>query len=178
MTDKPWPASKIVQKRVSDLVPYARNARTHSDHQVGQIAASIREWGWTVPILVDEENEIIAGHGRILAAEMLGIDKVPAMVAKGWTKAQKRAYCLADNKLALNAGWDEELLPVELEELKGLEFDLDLTGFSDDEITLLLDDGAGFGAGDESDQGDLGSTEPKTVTCPHCGEEFDPDAES
>lgn len=99
-----WPASKVELRKVSELVPYARNSRTHSDEQVSQLAASIREWGWTVPILVDEEGGLIAGHGRIMAAKKLGIAEVPAMVAQGWSEAQKRAYVLADNKLAENAG--------------------------------------------------------------------------
>jgi DNA modification methylase len=125
---------------VASLVPYARNARTHSDEQVAQIAASIREWGWTVPVLVDEAGSIIAGHGRILAARKLGLAEVPVMVAAGWSEAQKRAYVLADNKLALNAGWDTDLLKVELGELQGGGFDLGLTGFSGDELAALLAD--------------------------------------
>lgn len=123
---------------MADLVPYARNARTHSDEQVAQIAASIREWGWTTPVLVDEAGGIIAGHGRIMAAQRLGIEEVPCMTAAGWTEAQKRAYVLADNKLALNAGWDSELLKVEMGELQGLDFDLGLTGFSDLELEGFL----------------------------------------
>lgn len=133
-----WPADKVERRSVSDLVPYARNARTHSDEQVSQIAASIKEWGWTVPILIDENGGIIAGHGRVLAARKLGITDVPVMVATGWTDAQKRAYVLADNKLTLNGGWDDNLLALELSELQGLDFDLSLTGFDDDELTRLL----------------------------------------
>ncbi len=133
-----WPADKVERRKVSDLTPYARNARTHSDEQVAQIAASIREWGWTVPILVDERGEIIAGHGRVLAAQRLGLDDVPCMVAEGWSEAQRRAYVLADNKLTLNGGWNDELLKVELEELQGFDFDLGLTGFGEDEIAGLL----------------------------------------
>jgi ParB-like chromosome segregation protein Spo0J len=105
---------------VAALVPFTRNARTHSDEQVAQIAASIREWGWTMPVLVDEAGTIIAGHGRVLAAQRLGLPEVPVMVAAGWSEAKRRAYVIADNKLALNAGWDEELLRLELGELKGL----------------------------------------------------------
>jgi DNA modification methylase len=133
-----WPADSVERRKVADLVPYARNARTHSEEQVGQIAASIREWGWTVPVLVDEQGGIIAGHGRIMAAQKLGLADVPCMVATGWTEAQKRAYVIADNKLALNAGWDFELLKVEFGELQGLDFDLGLTGFGEDEIAALL----------------------------------------
>lgn len=135
-----WPADKVERRSVAELVPYARNARTHSEAQVAQIAASIREWGWTNPVLVDEEGGIIAGHGRVLAARKLGIDAVPVMVASGWTDAQRRAYVLADNKLALNAGWDEDLLRIELGELAQGGFDLGLTGFGDDELAELMAD--------------------------------------
>jgi ParB-like chromosome segregation protein Spo0J len=133
-----WPADQVERRSVSALVPYARNARTHSDEQVAQIAASIREWGWTVPVLMDEDGGLIAGHGRVLAARKLGLAEIPVMVAKGWSEAQKKAYVIADNKLALNAGWDLELLAVELEDLQSLDFDLMLTGFSDNELQGLL----------------------------------------
>ena len=135
-----WPADKVERRAVTDLVPYARNARTHSDEQIGQIAASIKEWGWTVPVLVDPDGGIIAGHGRVLAAQRLGIAEVPVMVATGWTTAQKKAYVLADNQLALNAGWDNDLLKIELEDLKDLDFDLDLMGFDDDFLANMLND--------------------------------------
>ena len=122
----------------SRLVPYARNSRTHSDEQVAQIAASINEWGWTIPVLVDETGQLIAGHGRIMAARKLGLTEVPAMTATGWTEAQKKAYVIADNKLALNAGWDLDALKVELADLGELGFDVGLTGFGDDELADLL----------------------------------------
>lgn len=125
---KKWPAAKVTMRKVAELVPYANNARTHSEEQVAQIAASINEWGWTVPVLVDEVGMIIAGHGRILAAQKLGIEEVPAMVAEGWTDAQKKAYVIADNQLALLADWDDELLRVELQSLDEMEFDLNLVG--------------------------------------------------
>jgi DNA modification methylase len=126
--------------RVLDLVPYARNARTHSDTQVAQIAASIREFGFTNPILVDGERGVIAGHGRLLAARKLGMTEVPTLELSHLTPAQRRAYVLADNKLALNAGWDDEMLRLELGELRDAGFDLGLTGFDPDEIgTLLID---------------------------------------
>jgi DNA modification methylase len=135
-----WPADKVERRAVASLVPYARNARTHSEEQVAQIAASIREWGWTVPVLVDDQGSLIAGHGRVLAARKLGITDVPVMVATGWSAAQIAAYRLTDNKLALNAGWDDELLRLELGEL-GLEgFDLGLIGFSDLELKDILAD--------------------------------------
>src|SRR6202035_2373819 len=101
-----WPADKVERWPVAKLVPNARNARTHSDEQVTQLAASIREFGWTIPVLVDEAGGIIAGHGRILAAHRIGIEDVPVMVAAGWSDAKKRAYMLADNKLTLNGEWD------------------------------------------------------------------------
>lgn len=135
-----WPADTVERRSVASLVPYARNARTHSLEQIDQIAASIREWGWTVPVLVDEQGGIIAGHGRVLAAQKLGIADVPAMTAAGWTEAQKRAYVLADNKLALNAGWDTDLLKIEMGELADLDFDMPLIGFNDDELAALLAD--------------------------------------
>lgn len=133
-----WPAWQVRRLPLSALLPYARNARTHSTEQVQQIAASIAEWGWTMPVLIDEEGAIIAGHGRVLAAHSLSIAEVPTMTALGWTEAQVQAYRIADNKLALNAGWDEALLTIELGELQRLDFDLELTGFSDVEIDQRL----------------------------------------
>ena len=126
------------KRSIETLIPYANNSRTHSDEQVAQIAASIKEWGWTTPVLVDTTGQIIAGHGRLLAARKLGMEEVPVMVADDWTEAQKKAYVIADNKLALNAGWDEAVLKLELQELDGTEFDLSLIGFSEDELSLLL----------------------------------------
>ena len=143
------PADKVERWPINKLVPYARNARTHSDEQVGQIAASIKEWGWTTPILVDETGSIIAGHGRTLAAQRLQMTEVPVMVAKGWSEAKKRAYVLADNKLALNAGWDNEMLALELGEIGDLGFDLDLTGFTAEEIAALTPDQIEPGLTDE-----------------------------
>ena len=134
------PADSIEQWPIDRLIPYARNSRTHSDAQVAQIAASIREWGWTTPVLVDEGGQIIAGHGRIMAARKLGMAEVPVVIASGWSDAQKRAYVIADNKLALNAGWDNDLLALEFGELEGLGFDLELTGFSGDELNFLIID--------------------------------------
>jgi ParB-like chromosome segregation protein Spo0J len=133
-----WPADAVERRPVAALVPFARNARSHSDEQVAQIAASIREWGWTMPVLVDEAGTIIAGHGRVLAAQRLGLAEIPVMVAAGWSEAKRRAYVIADNKLALNAGWDDELLRLELGELKGLGIDLGLTGFGELELEKLL----------------------------------------
>jgi DNA modification methylase len=137
---KDWPADKIERRKVDDLIPYARNARTHSDEQVAQLAASIKEWGWTTPVLIDEDGEIIAGHGRVMAARKLGIEEVPTMTATGWTKAQKQAYVLADNQLPQNAGWDMDLLSVEMKDLDADGFDLSLIGFGDDMLANMLVD--------------------------------------
>jgi DNA modification methylase len=135
-----WPADKVERRAIDGLIPYARNARTHSPAQVAQIAASMREWGWTNPLLIDEQGNLIAGHGRLLAAHQLGFRDVPVMIAAGWSEAQKRAYVIADNKLALNAGWDAELLGVELGDLVAGGFDAELTGFTGDELQALLAD--------------------------------------
>lgn len=152
---------QVTHRPVADLVPYARNARTHSDAQVAQIAASIAEFGWTNPILVDGKSGVIAGHGRLLAARKLGLDRVPVIELAHLTEAQKRAYILADNKLAENAGWDDELLAIELGELKDADFDLGLVGFDDAELSRLLGEAAeGLG---ESGVGDDAVPEPPEV---------------
>ena len=132
------PADSVETWSIEKLIPYARNSRTHSDQQVAQIAASIKEWGFTSAILIDPQGGVIAGHGRLMAARKLGMKEVPVMIADGWTDAQKRAFVIADNKLAMNAGWDDELLALELAELKGLGFGMDLIGFSKDEIAALM----------------------------------------
>ena len=124
---------------VSELIPYVRNARTHSEAQVAQIAASIREFGFLSPILVAEDNTILAGHGRLAAAQKLGLKKVPCVKENHLTETQKRAYIIADNKLSLNAGWDSELLAVELSELEGADFNLDLLGFDEAELSSIFD---------------------------------------
>lgn len=121
-----------------DLVPYQNNARTHSDAQIDQVVASIQEFGWTNPILIDAENGIIAGHARVEAAKRLGMEKVPCLPIEHLTGAQRRAYIIADNKLAENAGWDQALLGLELSELGDLDFNLELTGFDLDEIGALI----------------------------------------
>jgi len=131
-----FPAYKTIS--VADLIPYARNSRTHSDAQVTKIAASIREFGFLNPIIVDGESGIIAGHGRVLAAQKLGLDTLPVIEAAHLTEAQKRAYVIADNRLALDAGWDNDMLKVELSDLQADGFNLELTGFSLDEIADFL----------------------------------------
>lgn len=123
---------------IETLIPYARNARTHSEAQIAQIAASIREFGFLSPIIVSEDNTILCGHGRFYASQKLGLKKVPCIKESHLTEAQKRAYIISDNKLSLNAGWDDELLTVELSELQDLGFDLGLTGFDESEIADLF----------------------------------------
>ncbi len=134
-----WPTSNQETRKVAQLLPYAHNARTHAPEQVHKIAASIREWGWTNPVLIDERNVIIAGHGRVMAAKLIGLEEIPVLVARGWTEAQKRAYVIADNKLALEAGWDIGILSAELGQLAELKFDLGLTGFGEKELGMLID---------------------------------------
>ena len=145
------PAGRPKQKtaKVAALIPYARNSRTHSDEQVAKIAASIKEFGFLNPVITDGENGIVAGHGRIMAAQKLGLDEVPIVEAAHLTEAQKRAYIIADNRLALDAGWDDEMLRVELQELDDLDFDLSLTGFDAEEIADLFPEEATEGLTDE-----------------------------
>lgn len=128
----------IVNKKAADLIPYANNTRTHSDKQIMQIASSIKEFGFTNPVLIDQDGGIIAGHGRVMAAVKLKMDEVPCIELSHLTKAQKKAYIIADNKLALNAGWDDDLLKLELESLKELDFDIDVIGFDADELNELF----------------------------------------
>jgi DNA modification methylase len=129
---------KIETIKTTALIPYARNSRSHSESQVAQIAGSIREFGFTNPVLIDADNGIIAGHGRVMAASVLGLASVPCIRLAHLTDTQKRAYIIADNKLALNAGWDEEMLGLELGELAELDFDMDLIGFGEDELAALM----------------------------------------
>jgi DNA modification methylase len=152
---------QIQYKPIQDLIPYARNSRTHNDAQVAQIAASIKEFGWTNPVLLDGENGIIAGHGRVLAAQKLGQKEVPTIELSHMTENQKRAYIIADNKLALNAGWDNDMLFTEFTDLKDAGYDLGLTGFSDDEIRALTPEVINEGLVDE-DQTPEPPAEPKT----------------
>ncbi len=140
---------RVVMTRVGDLIPYARNARTHSDEQVAQIAASIKEFGWTNPILVDGEKGLIAGHGRLAAARKLGMEEVPVIELTHLSETQKKALILADNKLALNAGWDAELLNLELEELELEGVDLNLVGFGEEERDALRPEVVNEGLTDE-----------------------------
>jgi ParB-like nuclease domain len=133
-----WPADQVKRVPIEKLLPYARNARVHTDAQIAQLAASIREWGWTIPVLVDETGALIAGHGRVLAARQLEIDHVPTMTARGWSEAKIKAYRIADNRLAESSSWDRELLAVELGDLRDFGADLTLAGFSTVELDSLL----------------------------------------
>jgi ParB-like chromosome segregation protein Spo0J len=157
---------------IDALVPYARNSRTHSAEQVAQIAGSIKEFGFTNPVLIDADSGIIAGHGRVMAARKLGLTEVPCIRLGYLTDAQKRAYVIADNKLALNAGWDDEMLRLELGELREASVDLSLVGFTEqeiDEFTALVPE---FEPGTEGDQGKLDELAPKMVKCPTCNHVF------
>lgn len=160
-----WPVEK--------LIPYERNARTHSPEQVAQIAASIQEFGFTNPILVASDAGIIAGHGRLAAARQLGMDQVPVIVLDHLTPEQRRAYVLADNQLALNAGWDVDLLRLELTSLQDLSFDLDVIGFSDQQIAGIMEE-PNFEPATEDDQSRLDEKNREEIncTCPNCGHEF------
>jgi hypothetical protein len=156
----------IVERRSIDrLIPYIRNARTHSEEQIAQVAASIVEFGWTNPILVGADGVIIAGHARLLAARKLGMTEVPVIVLEHLTETQRRALVLADNRLALNAGWDEEMLRVELESLQEDGFDLDIVGFTDDEIEDLLRDSEQLVEGG-TDEDSVPETPETAVTVP------------
>lgn len=156
---------------VDSLIPYINNARTHSAEQVSQIAASIKEFGFTNPVLIDGENGLIAGHGRVMAARKLGLKDVPCIQLAHLTEAQKRAYILADNKIALASSWDDDLLALELSQLDDLGFDLAMTGFSEDELADLMQ-------GEQETHQESRSKEiypddyKMDSKCPKCGFEF------
>jgi ParB family chromosome partitioning protein len=165
---------KIEYIEASKLIPYVNNSRTHSDQQVQQVAASIKEFGFTNPILIDEDNGIIAGHGRLIAAQKLGLETVPTITLSGLSEAQRKAYVIADNQLALNADWDIDALKVEVDRLTELDFNLNLLGFDDDTLQNLTDTfEPNFDPATEEEQGQLDELDPKWVDCPHCGKEFD-----
>lgn len=148
--DAAWPSDGVERRAVSTLTEYARNTRTHSKEQIDAIVAAIVEWGWTNPVLIDEEGKIIAGHGRVMAARQMGLTDVPVMVARGWTDEQKRAYVIADNKLYERGGWDAEMLASEVLDLQDIGANLDLLGLSDKELAGIFPD---EGAGDVADVG-------------------------
>ncbi|WP_422445477.1 ParB/Srx family N-terminal domain-containing protein [Endozoicomonas sp. ALB091] len=131
---------KMVDRKVSDLIPYVNNSRVHDEEQIIQICSSIKEFGFTNPVLIDEENGIIAGHGRLMAAKKLNLKTVPCIVLAGLSEAQKKAYVIADNSIALNSSWDMDVLSREVEALQAEDFDLNLLGFKDDFMVTLFDD--------------------------------------
>jgi ParB-like chromosome segregation protein Spo0J len=161
---------KIENVAVDTLIPYARNSRTHDDAQVAQIAASIKEFGFTNPVLIDADGGVIAGHGRVLAARKLKMDTVPCIRLTHLTDTQRRAYVIADNKLALNAGWDSEILESELQALHADSFTMGLLGFDAESLSLAMGVSPDFEAGTESDQGRLDEKAP--IICPVCAHEF------
>jgi len=154
---------------IDRLIPYANNARTHSDEEIKKIQASLREFGFVNPVLIDKDCGIIAGHGRVEAAKREGMTEVPCVWVEHLTETQKKAYILADNRLALDAGWDMNILKVELEELKELDFEINLTGFNEDELTGLFEDYKSIEL-EEPQEGDGKAT---LCHCPKCGFEFE-----
>lgn len=174
MTAEMWPADRVQRRNVAEILDNPHNARTHSHHQIEELAASIRQWGWTIPVLVDDDGVLIAGHGRVAAARHLGIESVPVMVASGWTDEQKRAYVIADNQLAQNAGWDRAVLTTELSALATSDFDLSLLGFNPAQLDRYIGPASGnFGPGTAADQGSLDELKAD-VECPSCGTRFRP----
>lgn len=169
-------SAQIEQIPTADLIPYARNSRTHSDEQVAQIAGSIQEFGFCNPVLIDAANGIIAGHGRVMAASRLKLETVPCLRLSHLTDAQKRAYVLADNRIALSSGWDEELLANELSDLHADEFEMALLGFDTDELAKLLE----FENKPDEEPPESSAAEVDTDSfemaciCPRCQFEFDP----
>lgn len=167
---------EIIYKNIDELVPYVNNSRTHSESQVDKICGSIKEYGWTNPILIDDKNVIIAGHGRYLAGKKLGIKEVPCIVLSGLTEAQKKAYVIADNKMALDASWDFDILKNEIENLKELDFDPTLTGFDEFELSNILSDKENtedLPLRVEGEKQEFKESEKKMHVCPNCGCEFD-----
>lgn len=171
MLDRTKDRLAVLYRPIADLRPAPRNARTHSSAQIEQIARSMDAFGWTNPILIAEDHSIIAGHGRLEAAKLRGLAEVPTITLAGLSAAQRRALVIADNQLALNAGWDTETLRLELDELGAEGFDVSLVGFSDLELADLLDEPS-FGPGSADSQGQL--DEKAKVQCPECGHEFSP----
>ena len=165
---------KIEQLAVENLIPYARNARLHSPTQVSKIAGSIREFGFCNPVLIDANDGIIAGHGRVMAAQKLDLKEVPCIRLGHLTDTQRRAYILADNRIALDGEWDMELLNLEIQDLKELDFDLDLTGFNPDELAgIALDSEPQESAPDSSSKEIDPDDYQMGCRCPRCGFEFD-----
>src|ERR1700745_3274691 len=156
-----WPAERIEQWSIEQLIPYANNARLHGETDSDKLADSLRRWGWTNPVLVDEHGVLIAGHGRIRAAAKLGLPSIPVMVARGWSDAEKRAYRLADNQLAARASWDLDLLRNEIQDLGFADFDLGLIGFEPDQLETIL---AGMGSSGLTDPDSIPEVPDRPVT--------------
>lgn len=187
---KTWQATKIVKRKLAKLIPYERNSRIHPDAQIEQLKNSILEWGWTVPVLIDEKGNVIAGHGRLFAAEKLGMKDVPCIVAEGWTENQKKGYVIADNKLAEGGSWDSDILYAELNALLDEDFDLDLIAmdfkindvafapstepvFTEQKTTAASVERAATGMGSQIETLSADkSAEAKEVICPYCAETF------
>lgn len=186
-----WPADHVERRSVESLIPYAKNSRTHSNAQIDKLIASIKQWGWTTPVLIDENGRIIAGHGRVMAAQKLGLENVPCVIARGWTDEMKKAYVIGDNRIAEMAGWDMSSLISEAQALMDAKFDIDLAGI--DEIFLgaslneyqpILEPNVSHREITDADvdktKGKLDTAYDKAavqklieVICPHCGEEFE-----
>jgi len=188
MKEKQWAADAVERRSVKDLVPYDRNPKLHPDSQIEQLANSIREWGFTIPVLIDPEGNVIAGHGRLFAAERMGIEEVPCVVARDWTDQQKRAYVIADNKLAENSEWDTGQYFSELKAINEVGFDLSLMGIDPDLSFLTFEPNLtpDLSFSDVSDT-DVQAAEQKSgnsidgmvsaksgveVMCPYCAETF------
>ena len=163
---------KIEMAPIDSLKPYKKNSRSHSEAQIDKIVASITEFGFTNPILIDGNKQIIAGHGRVMAGKKMGLTEVPVISLDYLSEAQKRAYVIADNKIALDSDWDLGLLASELKAITDDGFDIELTGFSSDELSAMLN-GPGFEPGSEDDQGQLDEKQFVFMLCPHCGEKFE-----
>lgn len=173
---------KFVYKKVSDLIPYVNNARTHNEEQIIKLASSIKEFGFMSPIIISEDGGVIAGHGRLMAAKKLGIENVPCIVESHLSEPQRKGYILADNRLSLDAGWDDDLLKIEMQTLKDNGIDLSLTGFDDDELRkILMEEKTDNSLIDSFDFGSLtandGEKEKKQKLdvhkCPQCGHLFE-----
>ena len=158
---RPWPADRLERWPIERLIPYANNARLHSEADLDKLAAAIRKWGWTTPVLVDEQGNLLAGHGRIAAAPRAGVTSIPVIVARGWSEEEKRAYRLADNQLAARASWDPDLLGRELQELGFGGLDLGLIGFEPDQLETIL---AGMGSSGLTDPDSVPEVPDQPVT--------------
>src|SRR2546423_981078 len=160
---RPWPAERIEFWSIERLIPYAKNARLHTQADINKLVDSLRRWGWTNPVLVDEHGMLIAGHGRVRAAAKLGLTSIPVIIAGGWSEEEKRAYRLADNQLSARASWDPELLRTDLQELGFADFDLGLIGFEPHQLETIL---AGMGSSGLTDPDSIPEVPDQPVTRP------------